>query len=138
MKQYTLQFDGYWREVNKGGAPDCSGVYLIYTCKYNKTSDKVSLSDIIYIGQSKNMKSRIASHSEEEFKEYIKQGETLCYACAPVDEKDLDLVENALIYAQKPVGNDRLKDSYSYEDVNFTIEGKCSLLKYTSFNITTR
>ncbi len=135
MKKYALQFDGYWREINKGGVPENSGVYLIYTCKYNKDSNTVSLSDIIYIGQAKNLKSRIAGHNEEEFEKYIKQGETLCYACAPVDEKDLDLVENALVFVQQPKGNVKLKDSYTHEEASFIIEGTCSLLKKTVFNI---
>ena len=137
MKQFELYFDGYWREENKASVPKFSGIYLIYTCKYNKDAGTVSLSRNIYIGKAKNLNSRIADHNEQEFKDFIAQGETLCYACAPVKVSDLDLVENALIFAEKPVANTMLKDCYSYQDAGFSLEGACDMLEYTSFNITT-
>jgi len=28
---YSIDFDGYWREPNKGGVPDKSGIYCVYT-----------------------------------------------------------------------------------------------------------
>ena len=35
MKTITLKFNGYWREVNKGGVPNQSGIYCVYSCIYN-------------------------------------------------------------------------------------------------------
>ena len=54
---------------------------------------------------------------------------------AEVSNVDLDLVENALIYAQQPSMNTQGKASYNYQDASFLIEGRCSLLKYTIFTI---
>lgn len=137
MKIFHLQFKGYWLEVNKEYIPEYSGIYLIYTCRYVPETNKVSLSEIVYIGKAKNLKNRIADHDEDEFKDFLKDGETLCYACAAMPQKDLAIVENALVFAEKPVGNKMLKDNYSYEDAKFVIEGMCAKLKYTSYTITT-
>ena len=138
MKNYNLIFDGYWREVNKQYISEGCGVYLIYTCRYLTEHDTVSLSQLIYIGKADNLKQRIANHSEKEFQKVLKTGETLCYAYALVDKKELNLVENALIFAEKPQCNTKLKDEYSYEDAHFLIEGTCNLMKYTNYSITTR
>lgn len=137
MKNYHLQFDGYWREINKGYVPDFSGIYLIYTCRYVPAHNTVDLIKLIYIGQAENLKVRIAQHNENEFSDVLKAGETLCYACAFVNKDVLDLVENAIVYAEKPKCNEKLKDNYSHEDAQFKIEGTCSLMKYTDFAITT-
>jgi len=137
LKTYNLNFDGYWREINKQYAPDFSGVYLIYTCKFIPEDKTVSLAELIYIGQAKNIRKRIADHSTKEFASKLKQGMTLCYACASVDEKDLDIVENALVFAEKPLFNDKLKENYNFDDAQFIIEGTCAKLKYTSYSIKT-
>ncbi len=34
MKAITLNFNGYWREVNKGYVPSKSGIYCVYSCIY--------------------------------------------------------------------------------------------------------
>lgn len=136
-KTYHLQFDGYWREINKKFTPEFSGIYLIHTCRFVPESKTVTLTGLIYIGQAKNLRKRIADHSEEEFIQKIKSGETICYACAPVGEADLNIVENGLVFAEKPFFNDKLKDHYSYDDAQFWIEGNSGKLKHTFFKITT-
>ena len=135
MKLFRLKFNGYWLDCDKANIPDCSGIYIIYSCKYNKDNDTVSCEKIIYIGKAENLKDRLANHNEREFSKFLKQGETLCYAYAPVNVADLDLVENALVFAEKPAGNTTLKYHYSHDDAQFTIEGDCVLLKYTFFKI---
>lgn len=137
MKQFELKFDGYWREVNKDYLPEDSGIYLIYTCRYNSIRDTVELSGLIYIGQAENIRKRIAQHGVDEFRKVLKENETLCYAYASVELRDLDLVENALVFAEKPQCNVLLKNNYSYEDAHFSIEGTCSLMRYTNYTITT-
>lgn len=49
MKDYILNFEGYWRDCNKGGLPTYKGVYLVYRCNYNVQNDTVNLIEIIYI-----------------------------------------------------------------------------------------
>lgn len=107
MKDYILNFEGYWRDCNKGGLPTYKGVYLVYRCNYNVQNDTVNLIEIIYIGQAENIHDRHIRHEKEQiFKSQLQEGEELCFSCAKV-EQDLDLVENALIFAQKPSLNEK-------------------------------
>lgn len=136
MKKYNIEFKGYWRDCNAKGLPECSGIYIIYTCVYNPDSDKVSLKKLFYIGQSKDINREVNKHKRrEEFFKQAKKGEEICYAYAEVPEKDLDIVENALIYTQGPGLNDNLVDNYNHDEAEFHISGKCRLLDYTDFKI---
>ena len=135
MKHFSLNFNGYWREINRTGIPALPGVYLVYRCVFQAQSNTVSLKELIYIGQSKNMRDRAEQHYQN--KDFPRnQGEEICYATVILQEADLDLVENALVFAQKPSQNNKLKDSYAYSQAQFDIGGKCSLLRYKQFTIT--
>ena len=139
MPAYQLTFKGYWREINKGGIPAKSGIYIVYRCTYNTITKTVDLKDIIYIGQAEDGNDRVGKHEKlPDFKRELKEGEELCYSFAEVDKKDLDIVENALIFMQKPVVNDYLKDSYNHENASFKIKGDMTCLKMTDFSITTK
>jgi hypothetical protein len=35
-KTIPLEFDGCWREENKSGVPNASGIYLVYRGVFNK------------------------------------------------------------------------------------------------------
>lgn len=65
MKEYKLNFEGYWRNINKGGLPSYSGIYFVYRCIYNAQSNSVELVDIIYIGQADNIHDRHNNHEWE-------------------------------------------------------------------------
>lgn len=135
MKEYKLNFEGYWRDVNKGGLPSYSGIYFVYRCIYNAQSNSVELVDIIYIGQADNIHDRHNNHEKySEFSSLLLQGQELCYSCAPLDE-DRDLVENALIFAQKPVLNEQGKYNYNYTEAHVVSTGACACLRYTDFNM---
>ena len=137
MKSFILNFKGYWREAKKDGIPAVSGVYLVYRCVYNSSSGTVSLRELIYIGQATNVNKRISSHLYDgDFQGETHAGEVLCFSIAEVSKTDLDLVENALIFAQQPRLNIRGKESFDYPDSSFNIGGRCALLRYTSFSIT--
>ena len=135
MKEFLLNFEGYWRDCNKNGLPDYPGIYMVYRCQYDEQNNTVNLIDIIYIGQATNIHDRIGTHDKYElFKSKLLVGEELCYSCANVDN-DVDIVENALIFAQKPVLNDQGKNNYNYERANVRVLGDCACLKYNIFNI---
>lgn len=136
LKSYSLNFEGYWREINKNGIPSKSGIYLVYRCVYDAKSNTVGLKEIIYIGQAENMHDRVANHDKlGAFNSQLQRGEELCYSVATVSNADLDVVENALIFAQKPVLNDKLKDSFNYGAVTVKLDGRCACMKYTDFKI---
>lgn len=138
MDKYNVTFKGYRRDVNKGGLPSYGGVYMVYCCKYNEEQQTVTLNKLIYIGKAINIHDRINNHDRyEDFKKQLSEGEQLCYSYSSVSPKDMDVVENALIYLQKPVLNDNLKDTFNYGDSEFNIEGACALLKMRNFSITT-
>lgn len=135
MKDYILNFDGYWRECNKNGLPTYSGIYLVYRSRYNPQNDTVSLVEIIYIGKTDNIHDRLIKHEKYDlFVSQLREHEELCYSCAEVVE-DIELVENALIFVQKPALNDQGKDSYNYSRAHFVLDGSCTRMKYTNFNI---
>lgn len=136
MKKYNILFRGYRRDCNKAGLPTYSGIYIVYRCTFNKEKQTVSLKELLYIGQAQNIQERISKHDKhQEFIDAAKNGEQICYSYAEVDKQDLDIVENALIFAQKPRLNDELKDTYNYESAHFNVEGQCALLDYTDFSI---
>lgn len=136
MHTYNIQFEGYWLEKNKTGIPAKSGVYMVYRSKYDSSSDRVTLLDIIYIGQSENVQSRIVNHDRRnDFQKTLSADETLSYAFAPVSSPDIDVVEKALIISQKPPLNDQIKSNIDFSDKHFQVDGKCALLKYTNFTI---
>lgn len=136
IKTYSLYFRGYWREINKNGIPSKSGVYLVYRCVYDAQNNTVGLKEIIYIGQAENVHERIANHEKlDDFKAQLQRGEELCYSVAEVSSSDLDVVENALIFAQKPILNDKLKNSFNYGAVTVKLDGRCACMRYTDFKI---
>ena len=135
MKEFLLNFEGYWRDCNKNGLPAYPGIYMVYRCQYDEQNNTVNLIDIIYIGQAENIHERIGTHKKYDlFKSKLLVGEELCYSCAKV-VNDVDIVENALIFAQKPVLNDQGKNNYNYERANVRALGACACLKYNNFNI---
>lgn len=136
MKKYTVTFMGYRRDVNASTLPTSSGIYMVYRCVYDEESKKVDLKELFYIGQAFDLNDEINYHARhKEFLSQAQKGEQICYAYARVDKAELDIIENALVFAQKPRLNNNLKDSYNHEPAIFQIEGKCALLKYTYYSI---
>ncbi len=138
MNTYNLNFKGYWRDLNRSGIPDTSGIYLVYKCVYNENVKNLSLIEILYIGQAENLRERIDSHEKRSsfFNECNKErNEIICYSVTEVEPSELNLVENALIYAQKPKLNEQNRDKYSYEPAIFHIEGDCILLREKDFTL---
>ena len=133
---FNINFKGYWRDINKKGIPSLSGIYIVYDCTYNSETDTVSLNKIIYIGQAENLNERIMTHDKRSDFVRVCGGENnLCYSIAELSVTDLDMVENALVYAQQPSLNDRLKDKYHYSQAEFHLEGRCALMKHKDFTI---
>ena len=61
-KNYLLNFDGYWRDVNKDSLPAQSGIYAVYAATYDGIGKTVSLRRLLYIGESADVRSRVATH----------------------------------------------------------------------------
>lgn len=109
---------------------------MVYICTYDSISSKVTLKEIIYIGQAEDLCDRLNNHEKYPlFQKACKIGEEICYAYANISMDDLDIVENALVFAQKPRLNSDLVESFNHESAGFLVEGKCALLDYTDFTI---
>ncbi|MBA7493792.1 hypothetical protein ES702_04357 [subsurface metagenome] len=128
-RKFNIEFDGYWREKNKGSVPSRSGVYCVYECTYNADTDKVSIHKLIYIGEAGDVNKRIADHEKwDEWKEYVRSGNELCFSFAYVESSDRDRVEAALIFKHKPPANDEYKDSFPFDKTTISSSGKTVFL----------
>lgn len=130
MRTYDLDFQGYFLVPSFKKLPEDSGIYIFYRCKYNKQENKVELIEILYIGQAEDIKDRINRHDKyPDFDDYLKPGEELCLSYAKLSTNDLDRVENALVYTQKPPFNELLKDHFNYNDTTLNVKGSSLLIK---------
>ena len=137
MKLYNILFNGYIRDENKEYLPSFGGIYMVYRCVLNRETKRISLKELIYIGRAVNINNRISNHERrDDFLSSLSEGEELCYSYSSVAPIDIDIIENALIYMQKPRLNDELKNEFNYSEAEFHIEGRCGLLEKTDFEIT--
>lgn len=135
MKRFNIYFKGYRRDIKKSTLPDYSGIYFVYRATYNEANKTVSLKELIYIGQAKDLNQRLNNHEKyDDFLAQLKEGEIICYSYAAVDMQDLDIVEKALVYVQQPPLNTDLTKSYNHDAASFLIEGHCALLKHNEFS----
>lgn len=136
MDRYIITFKGYRRQKSISTLPTFSGIYLVYRCVYNDNSNTVSLRELLYIGQASDINHRINNHEKMDlFKEKLNEGEELAYSYAQISIDKLDIVENAMIYAEHPPLNDKGTDSFNYPASSFTVDGACALVKHRSFTI---
>jgi len=134
-KTISIEFDGYWRDEDKGDLPAKSGVYCVYECTYNKTKKEVSLKKLIYIGESGNVHDRVANHEKrEEWLKYVGQGNELCFSFGGVGSDDRDRAEAAMIFEHKPPVNDEYKNFFPFDKTTMSLSGKTALLN-TSFTV---
>ena len=97
MKTIVLSFKGYWREVKKSAVPEVSGVYCVYAATYHGETETVSLRELLYVGESSDVRDRLANHERlKDWKRRLKAGETLCYAVATVNSSDRERAEAAV------------------------------------------
>lgn len=128
-QSYTLDFDGYWREANKSGVPNKSGIYCVYSCTHDAINKTVSLKKLIYIGQSDNVNSRLSNHEKlSDWGKHTSKGEVLCYSFAPVLQSSIDRCEAALIFKHKPPVNSDFINSFPFDQTTIVITGKSNLL----------
>ncbi len=128
-KAFDTEFKGYWREPNIGGVPEESGVYCVYECTYNASEKTVSIYELIYIGESDNVRNRIETHEKkDDWKQHVRNGNELCFSFARFPSTDRDRVEAALIFCHKPPVNDEYKDSFPFDRTTISISGKTAKL----------
>ncbi|MCO7247533.1 GIY-YIG nuclease family protein [Halomonas sp. Mc5H-6] len=126
---YSMDFDGYWRDENKGSLPAKSGVYCVYSCVHNRSEKTVSINKLIYIGEAANVNARVAGHERyNDWKRHLKSGEELCFNFGGVGASDRDRCEAALIFKHKPPENSEYVSSFPFDQTTMKLTGKTRLL----------
>lgn len=128
-RKYNVAIQGYWRDRNKAGIPIYSGVYFVYTAIYNEISKNLSLGELIYIGESENVNSRIQNHEKyETWISLLSDGQELCFSTAVVHGDDRTRVEAAYIFKHKPQVNIEYKNSFPFNQTTIISTGKTILV----------
>lgn len=128
-KKISLDFSGYWREVNKASVPAKAGVYLVYVCRHNQEQKTVTLSKLIYIGEASDVRDRIADHELwPQWRRQVPKGSQICFSFAAVTSPDRQRAEAALIYHHKPACNDQYTHSFPFAETTVESTGRCALL----------
>lgn len=129
---FSIEFDGYWRDQNKGGVPSRSGVYCVYECTYNAQAQTVSLNKLIYIGEADKVCDRIANHEKySDWKKHVRSGNELCFSFGAVGATSRERCEAAMIFKHKPPENTEYKDSFPFDRTTMNLSGKIALLTAT-------
>lgn len=128
-QSYNLNFEGYWRYINRGGVPKSSGVYCVYTSIYNEQKKTITLNKLIYIGESENVNERLQNHEKEDYwKKHLKANEILSFSCAKVESSYRERTEAALIFKHKPPVNTEYVTSFPFDTTTIKSNGETALL----------
>lgn len=129
MKTFNLHFEGSILDKYRYTLPTYSGVYLVYRGTLSSDGKSLHCNEIMYIGQSDNIRQRLFSHNKRaEFLQRLEEGEALFYSWAKVGLNDLDRVESTLIFHRKPPLNDQGKDVFLYPSTTIHSSGACARL----------
>lgn len=126
METIVLNFKGYCREVNWDTLSDVSAVYCIYACTYNKAESNLSIRELLYIGESEQLKTRVKEPDHQGIKrarKRLRDGEVLCLSYAKVDGRSRKRIENALIFEHQPICCEDDKYTYTHETVKIKTSG---------------
>jgi hypothetical protein len=125
-KTISLQFDGYWLQSAVSSIPAEPGIYLVYAGSYNVATDKVSIRQLVYIGESADVCDRIANHDRwNDWSSHLLTDEILIFGVAPATSPDRERAEAALIHHHKPVENVECVDSFPHDETKVVSSGKC-------------
>lgn len=138
-KTCDLNFGGYWREPKVGGIPAESGVYGVYAAIHN-ADGTVTLNRLIYIGESRDVRGRVASHEKWPlWRHQIRQGEIICFNMASIGpDADRVRAEAAMIYEHKPVCNEEYVNSFPFEQTSIITRGQNALMQVSFMVYTTQ
>lgn len=135
VQTFNVNIQGYWRDKDKSGIPNHSGVYFVYVASYNEQNEKVTLHRLLYIGESEDVNDRIQNHEKyNEWKRYLSKGNELCFSTGQVDVYIRLRVEAAYIFKHKPPVNTEYKDSFPFDQTTINSTGKIILLS-TNFTV---
>lgn len=116
---YNLNFNGYfWQE----DLPEQAGLYLTYIVKYNEKTQKYNIDELVYIGETKNIKDRQSQHIQSgDYPTGVKLA--FSYALLSGGEAYRKRCEAALIYKIQPVWNTENKQSFNHDTTTINSGG---------------
>lgn len=131
MKEIDLNFENIY-EVDKVPYEELgrSGIYavkrgIVKNCKFKAR-------ELLYIGESEDISSRLAYHDKKkEWERYLQNGEVLAVAIAFVTsgEDDRKRAEAACIFEHKPPCNTEHTQNFHYEKTKIRTSGRNAKLK---------
>lgn len=128
MKEIVLDFKGYWTEESERFIPDQSGIYCVYRAAHDRLNRKLLIKQLIYIGESERVRSRVSRHeAKSEWQAHLKGDEILCFSFTPI-LYDRNRVEAALIYHHQPLENQTYLREYPFPDTALFVTGAKILL----------
>lgn len=134
-QKFNVNIQGYWRDKDKNSIPEHSGIYFVYEAKYNADTDKIILLQLIYIGESKNVRNRILNHEKNsEWLQYVHQSNELSFSTGYVQSINRERVEAAYIFNHKPPVNTEYVDLFQFDKTTVISTGKTALLN-TKFTV---
>lgn len=130
-RNYNLNFKGYTLELNIDSLPAKSGIYGVYVCVHNQNTDTVGLRELIYIGESSNVKERVETHEKwPEWRDELQEGEETCFNCALISgQTDRERAEAAMIHEHKPTCNTEYVDKFPFDTTTINTEGRNKFMK---------
>jgi len=135
VKTFNTNIQGFWRDKDKSSFPHHSGVYFVYVSSYNTQTKRLTLHKLIYIGESKDVNTRINGHEKYEvWKKYLSNGQELSFYTCKIDGDDRFRVEAAYIFKHKPPVNTEYKDSFPFDQTKIVSTGKTILIN-TNFTV---
>jgi len=134
-KTIDLEFEGCWREAYKAGVPARSGIYCVYSCTPSTVNGKTTLTlhKLIYIGESSNVRARLASHNKlADWSKHLEDGQVLCYTVATVvGEDERFRAEAALINKFTPPENTEYVGNFPFNKTTVNCTGVITYLLST-------
>ena len=122
-----VEFDGYWLERYQSDIPQGGGIYCVYACEPIARDRIVVLREILYIGESDDVKMSVAMCEEvAAWKAYLKAGEELCYSFARMEGGYRHDALAAMVLHHKPPCND--VEEKAPENISLMIVGEHELL----------
>ena len=134
-KRFTLNFSGYWLEPGIVNIPNDPGIYCVYACVHYSEKNTVGIINLLYIGESENVGSRIESHDQRPTWSKVLNGlnRKLCFNFAPIgtklEDKDRKQVEAALISNFEPPFNSEYGNDFPFEPTELTTSGSNAIME---------
>jgi len=134
IEPVELRFRGYFiKEKLPQEKRKLSRIYTVYAGKISTSVRICFLHKLLYIGESLKIASRMQQHErDQDWDEYLKNGEIPLFAFADVDSEKRERVEAALIYYHHKYRNLSLpancqhKDSFGYPETHIKISGRAT------------